>query len=437
MRFARLAVSLMVAHLSTRAALGQSAPAVPAERVAAREWFRDAKFGMFVHWGVYSQLGQGEWVMENRSIPVDTYEWLASTFNPVKFDARAWVATAKAAGVRYITITARHHDGFSMFATKANRYNIVDWTPFARDPMKDLAAACRANGIKLFFYYSQLDWHHADYWPRGRTGRATGRAESGDWNRYLDFMDAQLTELLTNYGPIGGIWFDGMWDKPDADWRLAKTYALIHRLQPTALIIPNHHEAPKPGEDVQTFEQDLPGANTAGFNTREIGSLPLETSLTMNQSWGFNITDKKFKSVRELIGYLVRAAGNDGNLLLNIGPRPDGTIQPEADERLRALGDWLGTYGYSIYGTRGGPVSPRAWGATTRRGDTVFVHVLDWPDRSLSLPLIGARVVGASMLKGGQRVDVAESRDGVTLTLPPSTQDEPDRVVVVVTKSGS
>jgi alpha-L-fucosidase len=437
MRFARLAVSLVAAHFSTRAVRAQSTPAVPSERVAAREWFRDAKFGMFVHWGVYSQLGQGEWVMENRSIPVDTYEWLASAFNPVKFDARAWVATAKAAGVRYITITARHHDGFSMFATKANRYNIVDWTPFARDPMKDLAAECRANGIKLFFYYSQLDWHHPDYWPRGRTGHATGRAESGDWNRYLDFMDAQLTELLTNYGPIGGIWFDGMWDKPDADWRLATTYALIHRLQPTALIVPNHHEAPKPGEDVQTFEQDLPGANTAGFNTREIGALPLETSLTMNQSWGFNITDKKFKSVKDLIGYLVRAAGNDGNLLLNIGPRPDGTIQPEAVERLRALGDWLGTYGHSIYGTRGGPVSPRAWGATTRRGDTVFVHVLDWPDRSLSLPLIGTRVVGASMLKGGQRVDVAESRDGVTLTLPPSTQDEPDRVVVLVTKASS
>jgi alpha-L-fucosidase len=437
MRFARLVVGLMVAHLPTRAVLGQGAPAIPAERLAAREWFRDAKFGMFVHWGVYSQLGQGEWVMENRSIPVDTYEWLASAFNPVKFDARAWVATAKAAGVRYITITARHHDGFSMFATKANRYNIVDWTPFARDPMRDLAAECRANGSKLFFYYSQLDWHHPDYWPRGRTGHATGRAESGDWNRYLDFMDAQLTELLTNYGPIGGIWFDGMWDKPDADWRLGKTYALIHRLQPTALIVPNHHEASKPGEDVQTFEQDLPGANTAGFNTKEVGSLPLETSLTMNQSWGFNITDKKFKSVKELIGYLVRAAGNDGNLLLNIGPRPDGTIQPEAVERLRELGDWLGTYGRSIYGTRGGPVSPRAWGATTRRGDTVFVHVLDWPDRSLSLPPLGARVVHSSMLRGGQQVDVVEARGGVTLTLPPSTPNEPDRVVVLVTRPGS
>ena len=408
---------------------------VPAERAAARTWFQDAKLGLFIHWGVYSQLGQGEWVMQNRSIPVETYEWLASTFNPVRFDPRTWVALAKAAGARYITITARHHDGFSMFATKATRYNMVDWTPFARDPMKELADECRRQGIRLFFYYSQLDWHHADYWPRGQTGRATGRPESGDWRRYLDFMDYQLEELLTRYGPLGGIWFDGMWDKPDADWRLAQTYARIHRLQPAALIVPNHHKAPLPGEDVQTFEQDLPGANTAGFNTSEIGSLPLETSLTMNQSWGFNITDTKFKSQRELIGYLVRAAGNDANLLLNIGPRPDGSIQPEAVERLRALGEWLRTYGAAVYATRGGPVRPRPWGVTTQRGDSVFVHVLDWPDRLLTLPDFGARVVRASMLRDGTPVTVAQSASGITLTLPALVPDEPDRVILLETKT--
>ena len=410
---------------------------IPPERAAARAWFRDAKFGMFVHWGVYSQLGQGEWVMQNRSIPVDTYEWLASAFNPVKFNAHEWVSLAKAAGVRYITITSRHHDGFSMFATKATRYNIVDWTPFARDPMRALAEECRQAGIKLFFYYSQLDWHHPDYWPRGGTGHSTGRPESGDWNRYLDFMDQQLTELLTNYGPIGGIWFDGMWDKPNADWRLDRTYALIHRLQPAALIVPNHHRAPLPGEDVQTFEQDLPGANTAGFNTREIGALPLETSLTMNESWGFNITDHRFKSTRELIGYLVRAAGNDANLLLNIGPRPDGTIQPEAVERLHAIGDWLRVYGKSIYGTRGGPMRPRAWGATTRRGDTVFVHVLDWPDDILALPDLGAQVLRACSLRDGSAVKFMRSAAGVTLELPRATADEIDRVVVLVTRPRS
>ena len=406
--------------------------ALSAERQAARDWYSDARFGMFIHWGAYSQLAQGEWVMQVKGIQVPQYEWLASAFNPVKFDAREWVALAKAAGVRYMTITARHHDGFSMFGTKATRYNIVDFTPFKRDPLKELADACAAQGIKLFFYYSQLDWHHPDYYPRGSTGKESGRPENGEWSRYLDFMDTQLEELLTRYGPVGGIWFDGMWDKPGADWRLDRTYALIHRLQPAALIIPNHHQAPLPGEDVQTFEQDLPGANSAGFNTKEIGALPLETSLTMNNSWGFNIVDDKFKSVPELLGYLARASGHGANLLLNIGPRPDGTIQPEAAERLRAMGTWLATYGPSIYGTRAGPVPPRAWGATTRRGDTVYVHVLDWKDELLSLPDLGGRVTKASMLAGGVTVPYTQTAAGVTLTLSPAAADIPDRVVTLV-----
>jgi alpha-L-fucosidase len=416
--------------LAAHAALAQDA--VPAERVAAREWFRDARFGMFIHWGVYSQLGAGEWVMEQRGIPVPTYEWLASSFNPIKFDAREWVSLAKAAGVRYITITSRHHDGFSMFASKVTPYNIVDWTPFKRDPLAELAAECRRQGVKLFFYYSQLDWHHPDYFPRGNTGARAGRADAGDWPTYLEFMDRQLTELLTNYGPIGGIWFDGMWDKPNAEWQLPRTYGLIHRLQPAALIVPNHHKAPMPGEDVQTFEQDLPGANTAGFSKdAAVSDLPLETSLTMNRAWGFDITDRNFKSTRELIGYLVRAAGHGANLLLNVGSRPDGTMQPEAVERLREVGQWLATYGPSIYGTRAGPVAPRDWGATTRRGDTVFVHVLKWPDRVLSLPDMGGRVVRARMFVSGDVVPVIQDGAGVTLTLPANARAEPDRVVVV------
>jgi len=430
-----LAALLLVATLLPCRAVGQAPDTVPPERLAARQWYRDARFGMFVHWGVYSLLGQGEWVMQNREIPVGAYEWLATTFDPVKFDARDWVSLAKAAGVRYITITSRHHDGFSMFATRATRYNIVDWTPFKRDPLRELAAECRRQGIRLFLYYSQLDWHHPDYWPRGSTGRNSGRPESGDWSRYLDFMDVQLAELLTNYGPIGGVWFDGMWDKPDADWRLPHTYALIHRLQPAALIVPNHHQAPLPGEDVQTFEQDLPGANTAGFNTDQIGQLPLETSLTMNRSWGFNITDRDYKTPQQLVRYLVEAAGRDANLLLNVGPRPDGTIPPEADERLREVGRWLATYGGSIYGTRGGPIPPRDWGVTTTRGDTVFVHVLAWPDRVLSLPSLGTRVIAARMFATGERVAVTQSEAGVTLTLPTGGKDEPDRVVVLTLAS--
>jgi alpha-L-fucosidase len=412
----------------------QDAVPVPAERLAAREWFREARFGLFIHWGVYSQLGQGEWVMQNRSIPVEPYEWLASAFNPARFNAKDWVAAAKAAGMRYITITARHHDGFSMFRSDTTLYDILDWTPFGRDPLGELAAECRRQGLKLFFYYSQLDWHHPDFWPRGGTGKATGRPENGDWNRYLDFMDAQLTELLTNYGPIGGIWFDGMWDKPEADWRLQRTYALIHRLQPAALIVPNHHKSPLPGEDAQTFEQDLPGANTAGFNTTEIGALPLETSLTMNDSWGFNITDRNFKTPRALVHYLVRAAGNDANLLLNIGPRPDGTIQPDALERLEKLGEWTAVYGGSIYGTRGGPVPPRPWGVTTTRGDSVFVHVLDWPDPLLTISGLGRQVLRASALAGGRAVRFTETGGAITLELPAGGPDVFDRVIVLETR---
>lgn len=432
MTLIRLATAVLLS--AARLAGAQNLDSVPAERLAAREWFRNAKLGMFIHWGVYSQLGKGEWVMENTHMKVGEYEQLAHQFNPTKFDARTWVSIAKAAGAKYITITSRHHDGFSMFATKATRYNIVDWTPFERDVMKELSAECARQGIKLFFYYSQLDWHNTDYWPLGRTGHSTGRADSGEWTRYLDFMDTQLTELLTNYGPIGGIWFDGMWDKPNADWRLPGTYALIHRLQPSALIVPNHHLAPKPGEDVQTFEQDLPGSNTAGFNTKEIGSLPLETSLTINQSWGYNSTDSKFKSVAELVGYVVRAAGNGGNLLLNVGPKPDGTIQPEAVERLRALGEWMNEYGTTVYGTRAGPIAPQRWGATTRRGDTVFIHVLS-QDRTITLspPGFGARVVSATMFGSAANVSMNRSSGSVTFTLPEASVNQPDRVIVVRT----
>ena len=211
-----------------RAAAAQSAYAPAPENLKAREWFQDAKFGLFVHWGVYSVLGDGEWVMNNQKIPVADYEKLPALFNPEQFDAAEWVAMVKAAGMKYITITSKHHDGFAMFDSKVTDWDIVDRTPYRKDVLKPLADECRKQGIKLFFYYSQLDWHHPDYYPRGRTGNDAGRPDAGDWNKYIDYMDAQLTELLTNYGEIGGIWFDGWWDRPDADWRLEETYALIH-----------------------------------------------------------------------------------------------------------------------------------------------------------------------------------------------------------------
>jgi alpha-L-fucosidase len=219
--------------------------------IEARRWFQDATFGLFVHWGVSSLLGKGEWVMEKSKIPVSEYEKLPPQFNPTGFNAEEWVKTAKEAGMKYITITSKHHDGFCMFDSKLTRYDIVDATPYAKDPMKALADACHKHGLKLFFSYSLLDWHHPDYFPCGRTGHATGREEGGDWSKYVAYYQGQVRELCTNYGAIGGLWFDGWWDRPDADWDLVGTYKIIHDLQPGALVGNNHHVNPFPGKDFQ------------------------------------------------------------------------------------------------------------------------------------------------------------------------------------------
>jgi alpha-L-fucosidase len=398
----------------------------------ARQWFQDAKFGLFIHWGVYSVPGDGEWVMNNRKMSVAEYEPLAGRFNPTEFDAAEWVRIAKAAGMRYITITSKHHDGFAMFATQQNKWNIADATPYHKDPLKMLAEECRKQGLKLFFYHSELDWHNTDYYPRGRTGHNSGRPEAGDFNRYLDFMDSQLRELLTNYGDVAGIWFDGWWDKPTADWRLEKTYALIHSLQPAALVGNNHHQKPFEGEDFQMFEKDLPGQNTAGFSAQsEVGKLPLESCDTISKSWGYSSKDKQYKSVKDLVHFLARAAGNNANFLLNIGPMPNGKIQPEFVERLRGLGEWTKVNGESIYGTRGGPVAPRSWGAMTQKPGKIYVHVLDWPDPLLAISGT-PKVTRATVLATGASVALMPAKEGVVLTLP-ATRDPNDTVIVLET----
>jgi alpha-L-fucosidase len=435
--FTRALLLVFIAFFFRGNALAQSDYQPSAENLQARREFQDMKFGMFIHWGVYSVLGDGEWVFHNRKLTLDEYNRLPAFFDPEKFDAKTWVALAKSAGMKYITITSRHHDGFAMFDSKVSDWNIVARTPYKRDPLKMLAEECHRQGIKLFFYYSQLDWHNPDYYPRGATDWPNGRPDRGDWNAYLDtYMDGQLRELLSNYGPIGGIWFDGMWDKPDADWHLAKTYALIHQLQPAALIIANHHQTPRPGEDVQTFERDLPGQNTAGFNTKYVSTqLPLEMSDTLNDSWGFNIGDDHYKSAAEVERRLVRAAGNNSNLLMNIGPYPNGEIDPQFVARLNEVGEWLSKYGDSIYGTRGGPVPPGDWGVTTQKGNRVYVHVLNWGAPLLALPAIAGRVTGAHLLLDGAAVEFTQNADGVIVKVPSAKKDEVDRVVVLtVTK---
>lgn len=425
-------LALMMGGMAEERSEAQSGYQPTKENLESRQWFQDAKFGLFVHWGVYSVLGKGEWVMNNDKIPFSEYEKLPPQFNPTEFDPAEWVSLVKAAGMKYITITSKHHDGFAMFDSKLTDWDIIDRTPYKKDVLKMLAEECRKQGVKLFFYHSQLDWKHPDYFPRGRTGQSSGRPESGDWYKYLDFMDGQLTELLTRYGPVGGIWFDGMWDKPQADWRLRQTYDLIHKLQPAALVGSNHHLAPIAGEDFQMFEKDLPGSNTAGFNTTEIGSIPLETCETINGAWGYNASDKRFKSTRDLVHYLVRAAGYNANFLLNVGPMPNGRIQPEFVTRLHEVGQWLGKNGESIYGTRGGPVSPRPWGVTTTKGNKIYVHVLNWTDSVLAMPKLPAKVKSAKLLMDGRTLDFREDdKYGFLLTIPRDGVDPFDTVIVL------
>jgi len=400
--------------------------------LAARTWYQDAKLGMFIHWGPSSLLQDGEWAMNNRGIRAAEYESLLPLFNPTQFDATAWVRAAKEAGMEYVTLISKHHDGIALWDSKVSDYTIVKRAPFTRDVVRELVDACAAAGLRFFLYYSQLDWHHPDYFPRGQTGATAGRPDSGSFPRYLEFMDAQLTELLTNYGPIGGIWFDGVWDKPTAPWRLEQTYALIHTLQPAALIIPNNHEAPRWGEDVQTFERDLPGANGQGFNTTVIGALPLEMSETMNDSWGFRLHDRNWKSSTQLIRSMVEAAGRNANFLLNVGPRPDGTFPDSARARLVAIGRWMATNGASIRGTRGGPLTPRPWGVTTQKGDTVYLHLLHGADPVVALPALPRRVIRAFMLDGGAPVSVSATVATITVTLPKRDVSLPDQVVALV-----
>ena len=425
-----LLTTLLAIIIATTASMAQSYSPAP-ENLKARDWFQDAKFGLFVHWGVYSVLQDGEWVMNNKKIDKKTYEKLPAFFNPTAFDAKEWVSMVKAAGMKYITITSKHHDGFAMFGTKQTDWNIVDRTPYKKDVLKMLAEECQKQGIKLFFYHSHLDWYQDNYYPRGNTGQTTGRPNSGDFNKYLDFMDAQLTELLTNYGPIAGIWFDGWWDKKDADWRLQKTYALIHKLQPQCLVGNNHHQAPKEGEDFQMFEKDLPGKNTTGFSEEsQIGKLPLETCETMNNAWGFNLQDSRYKSTKNLIQYLVKAAGNNANFLLNVGPMPNGKIQPEFVKTLGEVGKWMVKNGETIYNTRGGVVSQKTWGVTTQKGNTTYIHVLNAEDANLLIPEIKQKVKSIRVYGTNTALKFKQDEFGLAIELPKQL-DEIDTILVV------
>jgi len=378
----------------------------------AARWFEDAKFGMFVHWGLYTLRALGE-----RS---------PAKFNPTEFNAREWVSMAKKAGIRYITITSKHHEGFCLFDSKLTDFDIVDATPFKRDVLKELAVECHKQGIKLFFYYSQLDRHHPDYKPD----------DKDTWAQYKAYYIGHVRELCTNYGEIGGLWFDGWWANPNADWGHNELYNMIHTFQPNAMVGNNHHRQPFPGEDFQTYEQDLPGENTAGFNKAAIYNLPLETCRTINDHWGYDKNDRNHKSTEHLIRYLVQVVGRGANLLLNTGPMPDGKILPEHVERYLGIGKWLAKNGEAIYGTRRGPYPPSPWGVSVWKGQNVYLHILEWPGETLDLPPLprGCHVKSAKLLHGS-RLKFSADEKAVKLFLPESAKDPVD-VIVVLTIEG-
>ena len=415
-------LAVLFAILSSTPSMADEAASTyqPSEsNLQARKAFSERRFGIFLHWGIYSMFGQGEHYMTNAGINRGEYAKAAYGFFPSRFNAKEWVTAFKQAGAKYICFTTRHHDGFSMFATKQSDYNIVDGTPFRRDVLRELTDECRRQGLAVHFYYSHIDWTRDDY-PAGRVGRNTGKdPKKADWPSYFKFMNAQLTELVKNYDP-DAIWFDGMWDhdgdsKP-FDWQLDEQYALLHSLKPSLLVGNNHHQKPIPGEDMQFFERDLPGENTAGMSGQSIGTLPLETCQTMNGMWGYKVTDQNYKSVSELIRLLVGAAGKGANLLLNIGPMPDGELPAPSLDRLKGMGQWLDKYGETIYGTVAGDVPTQPWGVTTRKGDRLFVHILSLTDNSLFLP-VKAKVRKAIDFQTKKLLRFSQSSEGVLVHL--------------------
>jgi len=416
-----------------------------AEHDQRMAWFREARFGLFIHWGVYSlpagewgtNTNYGEWFLEETKMPVSQYEKFASQFNPEKFDARGWVRLAKNAGMKYIVITSKHHDGFGMFHS-----DLTDWciksTPFQRDPLKELAEACREEGIKLCFYHSIMDWHHPDWGTR----RAWNDKASGapDMDRYTAYMKGQLRELLTRYGPIGILWFDGEWEKPWTHERGVDVYNFVRGLQPNILInnrvgkaragMSGMNQGTQRVGDYGTPEQEIPAT---GFGP----GVDWESCMTMNNHWGYNKHDQNWKSGTMLIRNLIDCASKGGNYLLNIGPTAEGVFPQTSIERLAEIGDWMKVNSESIYGTQASPLEGLGWGRCTQKqlgnGKTrLYLHVFDWPDeRKLILHGLANKPIKAFLLDGGQPLEFAAADNEIAIALPETAPNKTASVVAV------
>jgi len=384
----------------------QTARETPEQFGARTTWWRQARFGMFIHWGVYSvpgdctdlqgNRGGAEWYLSNKHVQVKDYEKFAERFNPVKFDAEQWVQIAKNAGMKYIVITTKHHDGFCMFDSKLTGYCITRATPFKRDPMQELARACHREGITLCFYHSIMDWHHPDYLPRREWEREMRPSTGASLDRYIAYMEGQLRELLTHYGPIGGIWFDGGWEHNAAELRSAEVNGLIRSLQP-AILINDRNQLP---EDYLTPEQTIPAGAMPG------GRL-WETCMTMNGTWGFATNDTDWKSPEDLVRKLCDIAHKGGNFLLNVGPTPEGLIPQPSVERLARVGAWMRQNGASIYGTSASPFKKLPFdGRCTVKADHLYLQVFQWPASGLRLAGLQTKIKRARSLEDGKSLAI-------------------------------
>jgi len=374
------------------------------------KWFSEVRFGMFIHWGLYSILERAEWVMYLERIPKSEYAKLADKFKPDKFDADEWVEMAKRAGMRYMVLTTRHHDGFSLFDSKVSDFTSVK-TAAKRDFVAEYVDACRRHGMKIGFYYSLLDWRWDAYWK--------GPKEDPEgWAEFLKYVHSQVEELCTQYGKIDVLWYDGAWPYTPEDWKAAELNARVRELQPH-ILINNRTGLP---EDFDTPEQVI--------RPSKPGRL-WETCMTMNDSWGYFEADRNWKSVKQLIQYLVICASREGNFLLNVGPRADGTFPPEAVERLEAIGEWMRVHGESVYGSKRCPFTTTV-GPLTAKENKVYVHAFRWPGREICVAGVGNAVQSAYILSTGEEVRFVQEKDRVFLKgLPRLAPDPYDTVIVI------
>ncbi len=450
----RISLVIVITVLSALAIPALALTETAEQRDERMQWWREARFGMFIHWGVYSipagtykgkQIsGIGEWIMEHGDIPVAEYEKYAKQFNPVKFNADQWVQIAKNAGMKYIVITSKHHDGFCLWDSQVSDYDIMDIAPFKRDILKELSVACKKQGIRLCFYHSIMDWHHPDaqapFYPNYNDGSRT----NPNFSRYVkNYLKPQIKELITNYGPLGVMWFDGEWIKDWTEPQGIDLYNYVRSLQPDIII---NNRVGKGRKSMQGMTKEGYFAGDFGTPEQEIPPTGLpgvdwETCMTMNDTWGFKSYDHNWKSKEDLIRRLVDIASKGGNFLLNVGPTSEGLIPQASVERLAAMGQWMERNGESIYGTTASPFEKLPWGRCTAKPGKLYLHVFDWPKNGeLKVPIPRNDVQKAYLLAREDRAELlldSDENGNFVVTVPRRVPDVIDTVILLEMEAGA